>query len=88
MEIIEKTIYIYNAHKRRDDTFVIHRNKVKEEIFKGVEGYRIILHDERKFGAFIRKDDIETHKEFGTTHLFYGYTLKELTTYIENNWIN
>ena len=82
-------MYIYNAHKyiKDNDTFVICRNEVKEEILKGVKGYRVILHDERKFGAFIRKEDVETHKEFGTTHLCYGYTLRGLATYIEDNWI-
>ena len=79
-------MYIYNAHKKGNDIF-IHRSEVKEETLEnGAEGYRVILHDKRELGGFICKEDIEAHKELGTSHLVYGYSLKELADYIEANW--
>lgn len=81
-------MYIYNARKQGNDIF-IHRSEVKEETLEsGAEGYRVILHDERKFGGFIDKKDVETHKELGTSHLVYGHSLRELADYIEANWKN
>lgn len=85
-------MYIYNMYKKGSD-FHIHRCEVKEEtiesetIESGIEGYRIILHDERKFGGFIPKKDVETHKELGTTHLIYGYSMTDLAEYAEKNWV-
>ncbi len=80
-------MYIYNAHKKGNDIF-IHRSEVKEETLEnGVKGYRVILHDERKFGGFVPKEIVETHKEMGTSHLIYGYTMTDLAEYAEKNWV-